>query len=326
MMKANFLIQSSNFIRLQFGSFKFFKKAKSVFAFSLFCACIFTVTTIFGQKQDDDIISVESSLVVLNATITNADGKPASGLKENQFKVFEDGQEQKLDFFEAAKTPFAAVILIDTSGSMEQRISMARSAAINFLDGLRADDMTAIYNFDSKVSLVQDFSNSRDITDRIFNLKADGYTVLNDAILKAADELKKRPEKRKAIVVISDGADTRSGNSADKALKASVAAGATIYTIDMSAADSNDSNRRQSQSALKNFAEKSGGIFVATAGGAAMRDAFKNIVEELGSQYTLGYQPSNAKKDGKWREIEIRVAKSNLIIRTRKGYNAPKSK
>ncbi len=251
-------------------------------------------------------------------------GKPIIGLKQIQFKVFEDGQEQKVDFFAAEKTPFAAVILIDTSGSMEGGVSMARSAAINFLDGLRADDMTAIYNFDSRISLVQDFSNSRDISEKVFDLKAAGMTVLNDAIYKAALELSKRAEKRKAIIVLSDGADTRSGHSGDKALKAAIAANATIYTIDMSSINMGGKDRLQSQAALKNFAEKSGGIFVPAPGGVAMREAFKNVVEELGVQYTLGYQPTNAKKDGKWRAIEIKVAKPNLTIRTRKGYHAAK--
>ncbi len=284
----------------------------------------FCFLSIADAQNDDDIINVDSSIVVLNATITDVNGKPIIGLKQIQFKVFEDGQEQKVDFFAAEKTPFAAVILIDTSGSMEGGVSLARSAAINFLDGLRADDMTAIYNFDSRISLVQDFSNSRDISEKVFDLKAAGMTVLNDAIYKAALELSKRAEKRKAIIVLSDGADTRSGHSGDKALKAAIAANATIYTIDMSSINMGGKDRLQSQAALKNFAEKSGGIFVPAPGGVAMREAFKNVVEELGVQYTLGYQPSNAKKDGKWRAIEIKVAKPNLTIRTRKGYHAAK--
>jgi Ca-activated chloride channel family protein len=287
----------------------------------LFC---YFVSPVFSQ--DDDIIKVESPLVILNTTITDTKGLPISGLKQSQFKVFEDGQEQKIDFFDTEKTPFAAVLLIDTSGSMETRISMARSAAINFLDGLRPDDVTAIYNFDTRVSLVQDFSNSRDISERVYDLKADGYTALNDAIFKAAQELAKRPEKRKAIIVLSDGADNKSGRGADKVLKAALASNVTIYTIDMSAIDTNGRDRMQNQGALKNFAEKSGGIFIPTPGGAAMRTAFKNIVEELGTQYTLGYQPLNTTKDGKWRAIEIKVARPNLNIRTRKGYNAPKGK
>jgi VWFA-related protein len=97
-----------------------------------------------------------------------------------------------------------------------------------------------------------------------------------------------------------------------------------IYTIDMSSMDSNTRQRVQNQGILRNFAEKSGGKFVATPGGAALRQAFKGIVDELGIQYTLGYEPTNLQKDGKWRAIELRVARPNLTIRTRKGYNASK--
>jgi len=301
---------------------------KAVLFFSkigiIFCSALFFVS--FAAAQDDDEpIKIDSSLVVLNATITDAKGKPVLGLKQNQFQVFEDGKEQKIEIFEAEKTPFAAVILLDSSGSMEERISLARSAAIQFLDRLRTDDVTAIYNFDSKISLVQDFSNSRDIYEGVFDIKSNGMTVLNDAIYQAAEELGKRPEKRRAIIVLSDGADTKSSRSSDKALKAALSVNATIYTVDMSSITAGNSRERmQNQGILKNFAEKSGGKFIATPGGMAMREAFKNIVEELGIQYTLGYQPSNLAQDGKWRAIEIKTARSDLQVRTRKGYNAAK--
>lgn len=292
-------------------------KSLSFIFFILFCLPVF----VFSQ-DDEDVIKIESSIVVLNATVTDAKGKVVSQINKSKFKIFEDGIEQKIEFFEAAETPFAAVILLDTSGSMEQRVSMARSGTINFLDGLRPGDSAAIYNFDSKVSLVQEFSNSRDVAPGVFDLKADGVTVLNDAILKAAQELNRRSEKRRAIIILSDGADTRSKISATKALRAALAADTTIYTVDMSSTGSDARERMQSQSALKNFAEKTGGIFVATPGGAALRDAFKNIVRELGTQYTLGYQPTNLKKDGKWRAVELKISQPNLTIRTRKGYNA----
>ena len=293
---------------------------------SLFFAVLLGCSAVVFAQSDDEIINIESSVVILNAAVSDNSGKPVSGLKQSQFKIFEDGKEQKIDFFQSQETPFAAVILLDTSGSMEERVSMARSAAIYFLDGLRPNDVAALYNFDSKVSIVQDFSNSRDINEKIFDLKADGNTVLNDAVFQAAQELAKRPEKRRAIIVLSDGTDTRSGHSADKALKAALASNVIIYTVDMSVIDSHGTERMQSQGALKNFADKSGGYFVATPGGAAMRDAFKGIVEELSVQYTLGYQPIITKKDGKWHSVEVRIARPNLNIRTRKGYNSPKEK
>lgn len=288
-----------------------------------FIALFIAAPALFAQDEDK-VITVDSAAVLLNATIFDNNGKAVAGLKREQFSVFENGVKQEISYFSAEETPFAAVILIDTSGSMESRISMARSAAINFLDGLREEDNVAVYRFASKVDLVQDFSISRDISEKIFEVKADGMTALNDSIFKAAEELKGRSEKRRAIVVLSDGADTISGRSADKALKAALDAGALIYTIDMSSIETGGKERMQNQGVLKNFAEKSGGRFVSTPGGAALRTALKGIVDELGVQYTLGYEPVNQQKDGKWRAIELRVAKPNLTIRTRKGYTPSK--
>ncbi|MBK8467208.1 MAG: VWA domain-containing protein [Chloracidobacterium sp.] len=278
----------------------------------------------FYAQTDDDAISVESSIVVLNASITDSSGKAVGGLTQKLFHIFEDGVEQKIETFDTQETPFAAVILLDTSGSMENRVSLARAAAINFLERLRVTDNATIYNFSSKVELVQDFSNSRDIRYQAFDLKADGMTALNDAVYKAAEVLSKRLEKRRAIIVLSDGADTMSKVSESKSLKAALSVNAMIFAVDMSSPDLKPNERTQNRGTLTNFAEKTGGRYISTPGGIAMRDAFTRIVEELGTQYTLTYQPSNIKKDGKWHAIELRVSKPNLAIRTRKGYNAQK--
>lgn len=285
---------------------------------------LFLIATLNFAQDDDDLVKIDSSVVVLNATISDADGNHVSGLRQLQFTILENGVEQDINFFAAEETPFAAVILLDTSGSMEQRVSLARSAAIKFLEGLRESDNAEIYRFDSKVSLVQKFSNSRDVTDKLFDLKADGMTALNDAVFQAAKDLGNRPEQRRAIIVLSDGMDTISSRSAEKALKAALAVNASIYTVDMSSMEMSGKQRMQNQGVLRNFAEKTGGMFISTPGGAAMRDAFRKIVQELGVQYTLSYEPKNLTKDGKWRAIELRVSKPNLKIRTRKGYHAAK--
>ena len=294
----------------------------------IYLAGLLTLLTTVGvlAQNDDDVVKVDSSIVVMNATIRDAQNRPVNGLKQGDFKVFEDGIQQKITSFESQESPFSAVILIDTSGSMEERISIARSAAINFLNGLRVDDNTAIYRFDSQTVMVQDFSDSRDITDKIFDLKAQGRTVLNDAIVKGVSELGKRSEKRKAVIVISDGADTFSKASADKALKAALAANIIIYTVDMSSLETNLTERRQNQGVLRNFAEKTGGVFISTENVRALRDALKAIVDELQVQYTISYEPDNLKRDGKWHALELRVTRPNLTIRTRQGYNAPKIK
>ena len=149
-------------------------------------------------------------------------------------------------------------------------------------------------------------------------------TVLNDAIVKAASVLAERPETRKAIVVLSDGMDTHSKATAEKALDVAMATGASIYTVDMSATDGNASRDRQSAAVLRNFAEKSGARFVSTPGGPALRDAFATIAQELGHQYTIAYRPLNQARDGRWRNIEVKLSRDNVAVRTRKGYRAPR--
>jgi len=207
---------------------------------------------------------------------------------------------------------------------MESRLSLARSGAIRFLDGLRAEDVAAVFKFDSKVEPVQDFSSGRDLAPMAFGVKAKGMTTLNDAIVEAATVLAPRPEMRKAIVVLSDGMDTSSKVSTDKALEKALAVGASIYTVDMSATDASASRNQQSAMILKRFAEKSGGRFIATPGGPALREAFASIAEELGHQYTIAYKPVNTARDGRWRSVEVKVSRSELVVRTRKGYRAPK--
>ena len=127
----------------------------------------------------------------------------------------------------------AAAILLDTSGSMESRLTLGRGAAIRFLDGLRDEDVAAVYNFDAKVEQIQDFSPGRDLPAKAFTLKTRNMTSLNDAVLQAAVDLGKREEKRRAIVVLSDGGENSSRASSDKALERALQVGATIYAVNM---------------------------------------------------------------------------------------------
>jgi Ca-activated chloride channel family protein len=276
----------------------------------------------FKQDQDDDVVRVNTELVILNATVLDKDGKFVSGLRRADFQVFEDGQEQKLTTFTAEETPFAAAILLDTSGSMESRITLGRSAAIRFLDGLRDEDVAAVYTFDTRIEQWQDFSPGRDLPARLYGLHTGTFTALNDAIVRAADDLAKRPEKRRAIVVLSDGGENFSRASGDKALDHATQSGATIYAVNMS--ELGVTRDTAAAGILKNLAEKSGGRYVASPGGQELRDAFAAIAEELGHQYTLGYRPTNRARDGRWRAIQMRLSKPDVTVRTRKGYRAPK--
>jgi len=279
-----------------------------------------------NAQQDDDVIRVNTELVILNITVTNSAGQYVPGLRLSDFKIYEDGREVSLAevaSFSTHESPFASVVLLDTSGSMEIRLTLARSAAIRFLDNLRPEDVAAVYKFDSKVEQVQMFSGGRDLAPMAFGLRARGMTTLHDAIVEASKALAERTEKRKAIIVLSDGMDTQSRASSDKALESALAIGASIYAVDMSATDGRGGNP-QSAMMLKNFTEKTGGRFVDTPGGPALREAFANIADELGHQYTVAYRPLNQARDGKWRKLDVKIAREDLVVRTRKAYRAPK--
>ena len=280
-----------------------------------------------SPQQDDDVVRVNTELVVLNVTVTDKSGQYVKALRASDFKIYEDGNEVQANMiasFSLQESPYAAVVLLDSSGSMDSRFSLARSAAIRFLDGLREEDVAAVYRFDSKVERVQEFSGGRDLAPMAYGIRAKGMTTLNDAIVEASKILAERPEKRKAIVVLSDGMDTFSKASADKAVESALSIGASIYAVDMSAIETPGSSNRQSAMSLKGFAEKTGGRFVATPGGPALRDAFTGIADELGHQYTIAYRPANQLRDGKWRTLEVKVSRENLQVRTRKGYRTPK--
>jgi Ca-activated chloride channel homolog len=282
---------------------------------------------VVSLAQDDDVVRVNTELVVLNVTVTDKAGQYVRNLRASDFKVFEDGREvdpKTMVGFALQQAPYASVVLIDSSGSMDERIALARSAAIRFLDGLREEDVAAVYRFDSKVVRVQEFSGGRDLAPMAYAIRAKGMTTLNDAIVEAANVLRDRTEKRKAIVVLSDGADTFSKASADKAVESALAVGASIYAVDMSSLELPGATRRQSSASLKGFSEKTGGRFISTPGGPELRDAFVSIAEELGQQYTLAYRPVNRTRDGKWRTLEVRLTREDLNVRTRKGYRAPK--
>ena len=293
---------------------------------ALFSSLLLWMPSSAQESQDDDeVIHVNTDLVVLNATVVDAKGKYVHGLGRSDFKVMEDGREQAISEFSVEETPFAAAVLLDTSGSLEGQMTLARSAAIRFMEELRVDDVVAVYRFDNEVEKVQDFSSSHDLAPVAFGFRGSGMTALHKAILRAAEDLAQRPEKRRAIVLLSDGFDASSGTSADQALERALTAGVTIYTVNMSTLEQRRKFGLMGSATLQNFASKSGGRYLATPGGSSLREAFSTIVEELSNQYTISYRPSNHARDGRWRSVEVKPSAPKVSVRTRQGYRAPKA-
>jgi Ca-activated chloride channel family protein len=279
---------------------------------------------------DDDRkadVELRNDTVLVNVVVT--DGHQfTTGLTPGDFGVTEDGVRQKIDTLYAEETPFAAAILLDTSGSMELKLRLARVAAARFMDRARPEDHVAVYLFGSEVKRLQDFTpGGRDLDDSLWGTSAEGVTKMYDCVSQAAAALGGRGEVRRAILLISDGADFGSAATYDSALRRALAAGATIYTVDLAAVGGgsvlSSADEMQARSVLKSLAERSGGKYFASKGGSDLSESFGQIVDELGHQYTLAYSPTNAKRDGTWRKISVTCARQGVRLRAREGYQAP---
>lgn len=304
----------------------------------LLLALSFALTQVSARQQDpppkqdpqktDETLKFETNLVVLNVTVTDANDRYINGLKEKDFSIFEDKKPQQIIDFVSVERPFSVAILLDTSLSMENKLTLARAACAKFVEELREGDTFAIYSFGGmKVKLHQDFTEIHDVPDSVWDMRVEGETPLYDAIAKSADALAERPERRRAILVVSDGADTKSKASLDQALRKTLNAQASIYAIDLSDATVYGTQARDlGAETMKDVAAKTGGRFFRTAGGGKLREAFTSTVDELRQQYTLTYESTNEKYDGKWRAVEVRVSKPLLGVRTRQGYYARKQK
>lgn len=285
-----------------------------------------------SQPNGDDTVKLHSDLVVVNLIVTDAGGQYAHGLGLKDFSVIEDGATQTVNAIISEEASFAAAILIDMSGSMDYKFGLVRAAAASFVDHIRDNDQVAVYGFNNKVKMFQDFSDLRDISEYIWDAKAEDNTRLYDCANEAIVALEKRPEKRRAILLISDGCDTTSQKATfDSVMKKSLADGVTIYTIDLiddgarAGSGSDVMGLRRGQSEMKEFASQTGGRYVHSPQGDKLEEAFANITDELRNQYTLTYYSSNQKRDGRWRKLKVSASRPGLTTRTRKGYWAPKS-
>jgi Ca-activated chloride channel family protein len=277
------------------------------------------------RSEQEPLIRLEAPLVLLNVTVTGGDGRYVSALSARDFTILEDGRPQPIAHFSAEETPFAVVIALDVSGSMERMLRIARAAARGFVQGLRENDVFALYAFATQCAQIQPFGSFPELEPDIWGLKAEGYTALYDCLVSAARALAERPERRRAILLLSDGADTASRASLDDALREALAASATVYAVDlMDETSASQADVVRARMALRTLSERTGGRYIRDPGGAQMYATFREIVQELGHQYTLGYYPTVERRDGRWRRLEVRVARAGVTVRTRRGYYAPR--
>jgi Ca-activated chloride channel homolog len=269
----------------------------------------------------------------MNVTVTDASRKYVTDLERQDFQVFEDGRPQELAFFQKSGLALALALLMDTSASMDQNLAVAQEAAVGFVRALGPTDVASVVDFNSRVQVRQDFTNDRSALEgAIRRTAAGGSTALYNAVYIALKELNKtvRDEplaesRRRAIVILSDGEDTSSVIGFDEVLDVATRSDTAIYAIGLFGRAFPDMRRptSEAQFVLRRLAEQTGGRAFFPVDVKELAGIYGEIRTELSNQYFLAYESNNARRDGQYRRIAVRIERAGAVARARPGYYAP---
>ena len=297
--------------------------------------------TVSAQAQQDtpfETVKIDTNLVVLRVAVNDQQGRAAMSLKQDAFKVYEDGIEQQVDFFSSEESPVSWGLVLDRSGSMMGMMSDVYDAALHVVDEGTSRDETFIVTFNKQFELISDFTSDRHrLENSVLGLRADGETALFDAVDFALDRLKHAKYRKKVLVVITDGEDNASRLKFRELIERAEEEEAVIYTVGMFGEMDSGSGflarlmgDRDGRGELKKLAEVTGGSSHFPNNADQCRDVMKEIAREVSQQYSLGYYPLNKERDGKWRKIRVMVGQTGgtakLVARTRSGYYAREGK
>ena len=282
-----------------------------------------------GAQQQPPRIRTGVELVSLNVTVSDGT-KYVTGLKQDDFDVFEDGAEQSISFFSNIQQASALAILLDTSNSMEEKLGTAQEAAVGFAKRMRPDDTIEVIDFNSQVRIVQPFTSDVAALERaIRGTTVNGSTSLYNAIYISLKELKRERARtaeeirRQAIVVLSDGDDTSSLVQYDEVLDLAKRSETAIYAIGLRQSETGRTRFKEAEFVLRQLSQETGGRAFFPNTVAELPKIYQTISDELSSQYSIAYTSKNPLKNGAWRRIVVRVKTPGLTARTRQGYYGP---
>jgi VWFA-related protein len=325
-------------------------------AFIIFSFLLLSFSGVAAQTDDDTPITVDSSVVRLNVGVADRKGRPITDLTRENFTILEDGVKQNIQRFEPVVTPFSVVMILDMSGSTLGFRETIRQSAFRFIDALAPEDRVAVIEFYDKVNLRNDFTTDRKtIGNSISVANGRGKTQLYKALDFALNKLASEGKRRKAIIVLTDGVDTalrdtdrdflqkfgekdistaikpETNDNLNRVLNKADVQGVTIYPLALPTGDPAKladptpiqiAMYEAARSRLKILAARTGGTLNTINRLEEMGRLYASVAAELRTLYTIEYQSTNEKRDGKWRAIKIEVNSADLISKTRQGYFA----
>lgn len=291
------------------------------------------------KEKDDEVIRINTEIVALTATVTDKNGRYRSDLKRSDFTVYENGVEQKLEYFNTGdRIPVSLGIIFDTSGSMDDKIEGVQDAVEHFVKSVAPGDEIFLVQFSDDAELVQNFTDDKPRILRIVeNLRPRGGTALYDAILLGLQKIADGKHRKRALLLLTDGNDTTSSTTFQEITGLARKSEVIIYGLGIGHGEKGnihsgifDSRVKDTvdMRTLRSLADATGGnaYFLENAheGGRDLVDeAAEEVAKELKLQYTLGYYPTDQKKDGGFRQIVVELKDKTLRVRTKRGYYAP---
>ena len=287
-----------------------------------------------AQAQRTPSFGTGIEIINLNLSVTDARNNFVVDLAQRDFAVFEDGIRQDLSLFTHENLPISMVLMIDCSASMEEKLKTAQATAVKFTKTLRPQDLAQVVQFNDRATTLQPFTNDLAALEAaIRKTEASGPTALHNALYVALKDLmrdKKAAElRRRAIVILSDGEDTASLVTDDQVIELAKKSEINIYAISLRQNRPDDRIRQafsQAEYLVNTLTRETGGRAYFPTSLGELDQVYDRIAEELRTLYSIGYVSSNARRDGKWRRIVVRVPeREGLTIRHKLGYYAPAS-
>lgn len=282
-------------------------------------------------------IRVDVDLVQFPVTVTDSMGRAFTGLKAENFRLFDNGIEQKIHHFSTEDVPFSMGLVLDRSGSMEMMIRDVYQAAFHTVRASKQEDEFFIAIFNHVYELMQDFSTDRVVLEKRLNgTIARGQTALWDAVFQALQHVEKGRFEKKALLVVTDGADNSSQVSFDDLLRyARLQEKVTIYAVGLfdrgfaGLLSRRSRDEKQAMALLTELAEAAGGKAYFPQTMDECKQVCIAIAKELRQQYSLGYYPEPKPRAGVWHSVEVQVQLPEELLgkltpRTRAGYFAPR--
>lgn len=295
------------------------------FILALLVPAVFAAPQAFERTQP--AVKVDVDLVMVNATVTDPNGRSVTGLDKSLFQIWEDRIQQEIQYFSATEVPLSVAVIFDVSSSMADKLPVSRDAVAKLLKIGNPQDEYALIEFNSRPKVTRDFATGfSKFQNELASTSAAGSTALYDAVYLGIEKLRDSHNPRKALLLVTDGEDNHSRYSRSDIKELAMESEVQLFAIQIGGYTSPTATKGHKPGGvvLKELVDLTGGEVFFASDVQRLDGICANISETLRNEYVIGYAPSNTARDGKWRGVKLKVnATSHVSIHARSGYYAP---